>query len=372
MGLELRGLIEDLEQKGAFRTLVNNPLSQFGLRNNPLLGASLLPNRDVFENMFTENGIRYRSNLANAGTRYSPVQLKEGALSGSFDVKLSYSDIGSELTASNYDALVNLIKRSAGSPENLDRPGMEAVAQLTDWLRTVGVIPLEWFNEKMRWDLIVNATATLSGDGGFTETISIPDPAGHRAALAGDWTDDNYDPMDDLMAMVDLATSKGYTLDRMITSRAMSNKLRGNGKMELRLGRISIMSGTVAGQPSNLSLSRINQYLASENLPPIEEYNSTYQTQTGSGFFLDRAAVVMLAMTGRDQSINLPDADPILLSNTLGYTAIGTAAGQANPGRVLKSYAFDNKPPRVECEGWQASFPVIQDPEAIYVLTDES
>ena len=75
----------------------------------------------------------------------------------------------------------------------------------------------------------------------------------------------------------------------------------------------------------------------------------------------------MLATTGRDATLDLGDSEQ-LLTDTLGYTAIGRAAGQAQPGRVVRMEAFDNKPPRIEGEAWQTSLPVITEPEAIGVI----
>ena len=41
---------------------------------------------------------------------------------------------------------------------------------------------------------------------------------------------------------------------------------------------------------------------------------------------------------------------------------------QAAPGRVIRSEAFESKPPRIEAEGWQTSLPVVTDPEAVAVI----
>jgi hypothetical protein len=56
----------------------------------------------------------------------------------------------------------------------------------------------------------------------------------------------------------------------------------------------------------------------------------------------------------------------------LGYTAIGRGAGQASNGRVIRAEAFDNKPPRIEAEGWQTALPVITEPEALAVISSIS
>ena len=79
-----------------------------------------------------------------------------------------------------------------------------------------------------------------------------------------------------------------------------------------------------------------------------------------------------MATTGQDESIDLGDTNSLMVANTLGYTALGRAAGQAMPGRVLRMEAFENKPPRIEAEGWQTSLPVITNPEAIAVITSIS
>src|SRR5678815_1848366 len=102
---DLYSLLRDLRRDGTLDRIANNTLSQFGTRNRQRLGARILPVRNVPLNQYTEDQIRYRSPIANAGTRYSPVQLKGGALVGSFDVKLAEQDIGSQLTSRDFDAL---------------------------------------------------------------------------------------------------------------------------------------------------------------------------------------------------------------------------------------------------------------------------
>jgi hypothetical protein len=77
--------------------------------------------------------------------------------------------------------------------------------------------------------------------------------------------------------------------------------------------------------------------------------------------------MVMIATTGRDESLDLGDTQQ-LLTDTLGYTAVGRATGQGSPGRVVRMEAFENKPPRIEGEAWQTSLPVVTEPEAIVVI----
>ena len=82
--------------------------------------------------------------------------------------------------------------------------------------------------------------------------------------------------------------------------------------------------------------------------------------------------MVFVCTTGRNEELSGPLSDsqsPLIVPDTLGYMAIGTAAGQDSPGRVLELEAITNKkPPRIEMEGWQTSAPVITEPEAIGVI----
>jgi hypothetical protein len=112
----------------------------------------------------------------------------------------------------------------------------------------------------------------------------------------------------------------------------------------------------------------MNAVLETDGLPPIETYDLQYRTQSGTGYFLPRDVMVLLGTTGRDETFDLGDDEQMVMADVLGYTAIGRAAGQSGPGRVIRAEAFEDKPPRIEAEGWQAALPVITSPEAIAVI----
>jgi hypothetical protein len=90
---------------------------------------------------------------------------------------------------------------------------------------------------------------------------------------------------------------------------------------------------------------------------------------TGSGRFLADTVYVMVATTGRDENIDMGDNRIETINDTLGYAGVGRAAGQAQPGRKIRAAARDDKPPRVETEGWQTALPVMTEPEAVVVIT---
>lgn len=379
MGLDIRGLVERMIQDAAFATVINNPLAQFGPPARQYLGATLLPEKPVPENDFVEEGIQYRTLIANHGTRYSPVQIKQGAISGQMRVSLSNSDIGSQITGADYDALIRLIERTSGTQGvpggNVDRPTMMAMEQLGGWSDLTLTRPLLETNEKMRWDAIVDASVVLTGNNGYRETVAYPNPTGHRVGAGGAWSSNSYDPYADIMAGAEFLAGKGYTVNRIFAPTPVRSKLSLNTKITARMGRINVQNNVLVNQPmGRATLAELGMMLGEDGLPPMELYDLQYRTSTGSGYFLKRDVFVMVATTGRDRSIDLGDLqpmpEPMELNNTIGYTAIGRPAGQSGPGRVAAVRAIDNsKPPRIEGEGWQTSLPVITDPEAIFVIT---
>jgi hypothetical protein len=357
--MDIAALVASLMADGTVRTLALNTGAQFGVAPRAYLGASLLPERTVNDNAFREEGIRYRTVIANSGTRYSPTQKKGAELIGSFLVELGESDIAREFTSRDYDALIRLLQTN---------PSMEAAATLTRWLDTVNLGLVE-LNEKQRWDAIVAASVVRTGDNGYTETVSYSNPASHRAAAGGTWSSDAYDPFADILGMADLLASKGYTVNRIITSRTVVSILAGNDKVKTRTGVATInTSGQIIATPGRATFSAIDGALQRDGLPAIETYDLQYRTQTGTGYFLPRTVFVLVATTGRDETLDFGDTGPIVVNDTLGYMAIGRPAGQSAPGRVIRMEAKQDKPPRIEAEGWQTALPVITEPEAIAVI----
>lgn len=357
---DLYSLVTGLMTDGTIARLAANPLAQFGRPARRYLGATLLPERLVDENAYREDAVKYRTVIANDGTRYSPAQKKGSELVGSFLVELAHQDIASEMTGRAYDALVKLV----GNEQD-----PMAVARIVNFVDTTITLALAEKSELQRWQAIVSASVPLTGDNGYTETVSYSNPSSHRAAAGGTWSSDAYDPFTDILAMADLLASKGYTVNRIITSRTVASILAGNDKVKARTGLpIVNVSGTISVSQSRATLDAINGALSRDGLPPIETYDLQYRTQTGTDYFLSRSVFVMLATTGRDESIDRGDTEPAVMQDTLGYLALGRAVGQSQPGRVIRSEAFDNKPPRIEAEGWQTSLPVVLEPEAITVI----
>lgn len=352
-------LVNSMIADGSVQTVARNRRAAFGRATRQYLGATLLPERNVPNNAYRDYSIKYRTIIANDGGRYSPVQLKKGSLGGSMLVELGDSDIGDEFSAELYDALILLLQQNQS---------MTAVAQITNWLDTAINLSLIEHNERQRWQAIVDAVVERRGDNGYAEDVEYPDPADHRVAQSAAWSTDSTDIFDDIATAADLLASKGFTVNRMITSRQVASIMSANATIRTRTNRVTVnTSGQIMSTTGRAQLGDINAMLNADGLPNIETYDLQYRTSTGSGYFLPRDVFVLVATTGRDETIDMGDSED-LFENTLGYTAIGRAAGQSDPGRVIRMEAFGNKPPRIEAEGWQTSLPVISEPEAIAVI----
>lgn len=359
--MDLMGLVMQMNASNAFRQVALNVASQFGAAGRRYVGATLLPERSVDELAYREDQVRFRTVIANDGTRYSSVQKKGGDLFASFLVELGNSDIGRELTARDYDALLRLLNTNQG---------MEAAATMIGWADTTLNAALLEHNELQRWQAIVAAKVERRGDNNYVEDVEYANPTNHRTAQTAAWSTDTTDILADLFAKADLLASKGYTVSRLITSRNVLSIMAGNAKMQSRVGLATIgADGVIAMRAGRATREAINNVLQQDGLPPIETYDLQYRTSDSSGYFLPRDVVVMVGTTGDANEIDLGD-QVVRLDDTLGYTAVGRAAGQPAPGRVVRVEPKANKPPRLEGEAWQTSLPVILHPEAIGVIKD--
>jgi hypothetical protein len=367
--MELRQLVDMMLDNDEFVAIVNNPLAQFGPKNRRYLGPSLLPEVRKTQNVYKETYIQYRSIIANAGTRYSPPQIKGNALIGSMTVELAESDIASDFTAQDYDTVLDLIAKLDGVTEISQVPP-RAVTTLLRWVDITINRPLLEFNEYCRWQAIVDAEVQLRGDNNFSEDVLYSNPSGHRFAAGDSWSDDTYDPYDDIVAGYNKLIEKGYNVSRMITSNAVKMILLNNAKIKQRLGFLAIAGGSVVGLPGVASLDALNARLQSDGLPSIETYDLQYKTSTSTQYFLARDVFVMVATTDRDEDIDTGEDNVFTVTSTLGYVGIGRPANRATSGRATVVEYNDKKGAPVTAQGWQTSLPVITAPEAIVVITD--
>lgn len=366
--MDLLTLIRTMQNNGSITTLATDPLAQFGPPTRIYMGATLMPERLVLLNAYREQAIRYRTVIANSGTRYSPAQLKDdNSIVGSMLVELGNQDIARQFTGEDYDAFLTLL---------ITRPTMDAVVSMIRWLDVTVLRAILDLNERMRWDCLIAASVVMTGDNGYTETVAYPNPSGHRFAATSTWSNDANDPYVDIISAVQLLADKGYTVNRIIGSRKVATILARNSKMQARVGgRITVSTGgQLASEPRPLiSLADLNGVLNADGLPPIEINDQLYRDYAGSHRFIPDTVLFFAGTTGEDQAVidlNFAQNDVFpVTENILGYFAIGRPAGQATSGRVIRLEAKDDKPPRINAEGWQTGLPVLVEPESVAVIT---
>jgi hypothetical protein len=246
-------ILQELQSQGHFVNISRNPLAQFGTPARRYLGATLLPEQDVFENAYREEAIKYRTIIANDGTRYSPVQKKGGELVGEFLVELGNSDIGREMSAREYEALLRIV----GNQDD-----MVAMERLVGWSDRVLNRALVENNEQKIWQAIVSAVVQRRGDNGYTEDVAYSNPAGHRFNATGAWSNNSFDPFIDIMAAYQLLASKGYTVNRIFAGLPVITIMSNNAKVQARVG---LPIANLTGQPRP---GRVIQVNAFTNKPP--------------------------------------------------------------------------------------------------------
>jgi hypothetical protein len=358
--MDLLTAVKQILDAGYLTRVSRNPLAQFGTKRRRYIGAELLPERPVMENQYREDQVKFRTIMANDGTRYSPTQKKDGDLFGYVDVVLGNSDIAREMTGREYDALIKLLM--SGSD-------MQAIAAIAKWADTVLQRALVEKSEKERWDAIVDAQVVRQGDNGYTETVNFSNPAGHRFDAGDAWSNDAYDPFEDIFDAAQILYDKGFLVSRIFSTRSTASKMGKNAKVRGRVGRATVSpSGQIQGTSGRANLSEINQSLSDDGLPPIELYDLRYSTQTGTGKFCRDGVFVLVATTARDEDFDPGDGRTMPIPDTLGYYAVGRAVGQPDSGRVVNLFPKEDKPPRIEGEGFQTGGCVILEPEAIVVI----
>lgn len=369
---EVLALLEGLQAQNVLVETVNFPKLQLGPKARNYYFSRILPEKRVLRNEYREEEISYKTVMANSGTRYSPVTLKAGARVGSFLVELGHSDTGSEYTGQAFDALVD--KLGQNNVDSMEQAETEII-NFTD--RTIGRSLAE-YREKQRCDAIVDATILREGFNGYKEIVQVPNPTGHRVIVPSGtksspqgWYNSAYDPMEDIIGMVTyLRVVKGLIATRFVSSMKIKMLLARHPRVQAYGNGVTVVQGQLQGSGPNGSGMTVDMALAKNDLPPLDTYDLRYWLPDGTNQrFMRDTAFVVLCQTGRDQAIDLGDEEPIPLYDTMGYTAIGRPVGEAQPGVTVRSTFKNDKPPRIELEGWQTSLPVLQDPEAIAVLT---
>lgn len=377
-------LYEQLQEDRYFERLMLNPMAQFGSEDQPLLGATILPERLVDSNAYEETQVRYRIKPALDNNRYSPTQKQaSGHLVGSFRVDLGHTDTQKEFTGKDHDDLLKLLDR--GGDE-------EAMIRVIRWVDNELVRPHTIKNEIQRWQALLLAEVVRQTNDGQMQSVPYYRPdsnfvtvlGGTEAAPAG-WHDNTYDPFDDIELGFETLEGMGYTGMAMYSTGRLARVLRRNGMVIARSTSVSVnANGQIMSTTNRVSNNAFDQVLLDEGYPVLTRYNGGYET--AGGFFRymevtpDADYLLITASTQRSYDLatdyvgvtdaNLGDfADgSIVLGNTLGYYGVGRNVGFASSGRTVHTWMQDKKPKGIGGESYQTGLPVIGDPQAYYVI----
>lgn len=398
--MTLTELLQKLRDIGDYDRLRLDVMSQFGPKDDPYLGASLLPEQNRDENAYTEEQIRYAPVIANAGASDSPAQQNTGGrLYGEFKVSFGNTNVADSLTAKEYDRILKLMMMSDQGGN--DRATFQALARIIKFFDNSIREPMMALNELYRWQAIVDGNVKRRGSNGYAEDVVYPTPANHRvtipggtvAAKAGWYTETlAYDPMNDFLQAQMFLRKKGYRISRIISNFSGLYAFMSNAKIRDNIGGSTIINtgGAPSRVVSSVSIDGVNAYLQANQLPAWEVYDKVFNyrnpaSQNVNGIdssrFLDRKngaisvnPVILVCTTGRDESMidfgdrsSLPNGG-LILENTLGYYGIGRVLGQPEVGRHYHEEVTAVHPVGMNAQCVQEGLPVITEPEAIYIM----
>lgn len=361
---EIAHVIDQLREDNSIYDASNDPAIGFVNRNNEvLLGAQLLPDLQQDNNFYSSESVGFLDVIADDADRYSPPRFKGlAARVAAMEVALGDINIGQQLWAAEYDKLARLAA-TGGTIEQMARVLLDFVGTMSRGMSSK--------SELQRWGAIVRGQVErIVGE--TRSLINYPSATGQRATLANAWSDPTYDPMRDFEAAEDFGSNQGYNrISRIVSSTFGKRTLARNPNMKNYIFGDELVR--------RVSTADVDRYLADEGFPTIETYDTLwYDTNNRSGRYLPQDAIVFVYDTGQR---NEPLATFVEGNNrvfvpqgavngaTIGHNGIGTAGGEATPGRVVDLYQPQGRPKRVIGEGVQTSLPVFDAPHGFMVRT---
>ena len=361
--MDLMTLINTIREEGDIERLIRNPLAQFGnaRRQREYLGARLLPERLVGENILEEEDTKFRSVIAEDSGRYDPAQKRKRSEAQEMQISLGHFDIKREIDGREYDAILRLLNSQQ------DNAARTQMISLIDRLLFQALLDKK---ELQRWQAMVDAEVTVTKTNGQQYTVQLEDPTGHRFMSGGFWNDDTFDPFEAIFQGANLLKDAGFEVAWAITNYTGVAAMRNNEQIRTRTGGMTVDTVNnavtpVRGIPTN---ARINSVLGEQGIPPITEYNLGYYTETTYEKFLRDGVFVMIGRTPREEVIARENGEDLLLFSTLGYYAVGTPQGKTSAGDVIKIFPKEDKPVRIEGEAYGVGFPVPLESYAMVVI----
>ena len=357
----IRELVTWMDSSGQIEALSSSNMTQFGTPQEPMLGATILPERQDIENAYNSVSLAINNEIGNSGADYSPAQKNKALGDYSFLVKLGKLDAASDLNGPELERIIHYLERRLPTRD----PIMSAAEILARWFDRGVLHSLAQVMEQQRWQAIIDGQVKRRGSNGYAENVDYPYgtshqittvPSGTLAAPAG-WYDPNmataYNPMLDILAIKQRFADRGFKLRRIISKSAIRTVFFNNGKTRQNALPLNILPLTTSQVPSERDIqAMLDRY----ELPPWEVYNSGFKyrdpnnaDQLKFSAYLDRQGfdpIIFLATTTLEQQIELGrDQGIMYLPSTLGNFVLGRNLGQMRLGKVPKLIVRDEKYP---------------------------
>lgn len=366
----LSELVSWMNDSGQFSALANNNISQFGLGNDRLLGATILPERQDTENAFSDSGMSIEGEIGQSGADYSPAQLNKAFGEFSFDYRLGKIDAATQLVGRDIENIIQYLSKQRPS----NSPVETSATILTQWFDRGVTASLAKVIEHQRWQCLIDGVVKRRGANGYAEDVTYPFPAGHittvaasgtLAAPAGWYSRDPLtaaDALEDLLAAKQRLNDQGFTLNRIISRSSIRSVFMRNGKVR----RNALPDGATRSTTQN----DVDALLRSHELPAWETYDGVfkYRDPANSAIlksvgYLERATfdpVILLASTTLEAQIDLGRENILTLPNTMGVYSLGRPEGQTQLGKVAKVVLHDaTYPPSIYAEVVAKGLPII-------------
>ena len=365
--MDIKTLIDLMKKDGDITRLTRDPFAQFGseVLRKTYLGARFLPERRMTRsknNIIQEEELRFRTIIAEDSGRFDPAPKRALTETVDLQVTMGHFDIAREIDGNEYDEIIEMLDASQNNA---------ARARLLYLVDTMLNHALLDKKEKQRWEMIVDSQVRIEKSNGKAYDVIVDAPAGHRVTSPAFFSDNSFDPFEEIFKGLNVLKDAGYgQIQAAISTYAPISAMRSNQQVKIRTGGLSVDTinsavTPVTGAPTD---ARINQVLSEQGIPPIIEYNQGYNTETGFFPYIPKDALILIARTPRREQLVVPDGEDMLLYDTLGYYGVGRCQGEAQVGDVIKLFPKEDKPVRIEGEAQGVGFPVPLEEKAIYVI----
>lgn len=370
---DLASLLDFLITNRYYPRIAGNLLSQWGPPGRRLLGADFMPPR-VIEGIGQDNTgemerVHFYTVSAKDKTRHSPApKVDGGQLFGSIRYKLGDSALLVEFDAARYDALMRYLNSNQG---------MQAVAALEGFADTSVLQGLVEHDEFKVWEALTTGGYGRFGDNGYVELVNGPDLSGQFLEVVDDWSDPEKNPWPVIEERIQRLVNNGYEKAgiRVVLTDQVRQLLKSNPHTAIKAGKsmlVTSSSGAIQTQPisgivDDNDIAGVFRALGVQ-APVAYDLRGFTPGHVQKRFFPE-GSMLFIASTGVTEEVRWNVDDPAevqIVTDTVGVLGIGRANGQPGPGRQVRMRSFlDQTDARLEGEGWQATGPILMQPQAI-------